>query len=152
MKFIHDRYFVRHVLLKTWQHLNFLLKSCMGAIYQEAVFQGGKASSYFLKVLEKGQRIYQYWTDVHFRDSFLLCFTVVRCQSLQAPDEGHVSPGSCAVSPEYGTTCHFSCKKGYRLHGEPMTSCLSDGQWSKDRNVSCKGQLMFLLLFFNNFR
>ncbi|XP_067016111.1 uncharacterized protein [Acropora muricata] len=63
---------------------------------------------------------------------------VVRCQSMQAPDKGHVSPNSCTVSPEYGTTCHFSCTKGYRLHGEPMATCLSDGQWSKDRNVSCK--------------
>ncbi|XP_015761109.1 PREDICTED: sushi, von Willebrand factor type A, EGF and pentraxin domain-containing protein 1-like isoform X1 [Acropora digitifera] len=64
--------------------------------------------------------------------------TVVRCPSLQAPDKGHVLPSSCAVSPEYGTACHFSCTKGYRLHGEPMTSCLNDGKWSKDTNVSCK--------------
>ena len=89
---------------------------------------------------------------MHFRDSFLFRFTVVRCQSLQAPDKGHVSPSSCTVSPEYGTTCHFSCTKGYRLHGEPIASCFSDGQWSKDTNVSCKGQLVFLLAFFKNFR
>lgn len=68
-----------------------------------------------------------------------LRFTVIRCQSLQDPDSGHVSPSSCAVSPEYGSTCYYSCKKGYRLNGEPIASCLSNGQWSKATNVSCKG-------------
>ncbi|XP_068689881.1 uncharacterized protein [Montipora foliosa] len=63
---------------------------------------------------------------------------VVRCQSLQAPDKGHVSPSSCTAYPGYGTTCHFSCTRGYRLHGEPIVSCLSDGQWAKDTDISCK--------------
>ena len=75
-----------------------------------------------------------------------------RCQSFQAPDKGHVSPNSCKISPEYGTTCYFSCTKGYRLHGDPVKSCLSDGRWSKDTNVSCKGQLKFLLAFVKSFR
>ena len=63
-----------------------------------------------------------------------------------------MSPNSCKISPEYGTTCYFSCTKGYRLHGDPVTSCLSDGRWSKDTNVSCKGQLKFLLAFVKSFR
>ena len=43
-------------------------------------------------------------------------------------------------------------QRAYRLHGDPVTSCLSDGRWSKDTNVSCKGQLKFLVAFFKSFR
>ncbi|KAJ7360016.1 hypothetical protein OS493_019104 [Desmophyllum pertusum] len=63
---------------------------------------------------------------------------VVRCESLQAPKEGHLTPNSCGVSPEYDTTCHFSCRKGYRLHGEPIATCLSNGQWSRNTTTFCK--------------
>lgn len=65
--------------------------------------------------------------------------TVVRCKSLQAPKDGQVTPKSCETSPEYDTTCLFSCSKGYRLYGEPITTCSSDGQWSKNTTLFCKG-------------
>ena len=77
--------------------------------------------------------------------SFLI---VVRCSSLQAPNDGNVSPSSCTTSPEYGTTCGFSCQKGYRLQGEPTASCLREGQWSKNTSVSCEGQFMVVHQFY----
>ncbi|XP_078343207.1 uncharacterized protein LOC144628957 isoform X2 [Oculina patagonica] len=63
---------------------------------------------------------------------------VVRCESLQVPKDGHLTPSSCKSSPEYDTTCHFSCPKGYRLHGQPIATCLSNGQWSKNTTTFCK--------------
>ena len=69
---------------------------------------------------------------------------VVRCSSLEPPNDGYVKPSSCTGSPVYGTTCHFSCPKGYRLQGEPVASCLSDGQWSKSTSAFCKGQFIVL--------
>ena len=136
--------------MKTSQHLNFLLTSVNGAIQQKR--RRSILSLFFSKNVTEisGINLIHFFIGSFFW--FLLCFTVVRCQSLQASHKGHVSPNSCKVSPEYGTTCYFSCTKGYRLHGDPVTSCLSDGRWSKDTNVSCKGQLKFLLVFFNNFR
>ena len=64
---------------------------------------------------------------------------VVHCKSLEAPSDGQVTPDSCRIYPEYGTTCHFSCPQGYRLHGEPIVTCLSDGQWSGNTTTFCKG-------------
>ena len=69
--------------------------------------------------------------------------TVVRCRVLLPPTDGQVTPHSCTTSPEYDTTCHFSCPKGYRLHGEPIVTCLSDGQWSKNTTSFCKGWFIF---------
>ena len=66
-------------------------------------------------------------------------FIAVRCKSVEAPKDGDVTPNSCTASPKYGTTCLFSCQKGYRLHGEPIATCLKDGRWSKHTTVSCKG-------------
>ncbi|XP_067018332.1 uncharacterized protein [Acropora muricata] len=64
---------------------------------------------------------------------------VVRCKVLLPPTDGQMTPLSCTTSPEYDTTCHFSCPKGYRLHGEPVVTCLSDGHWSKNTTTSfCK--------------
>lgn len=63
----------------------------------------------------------------------------VHCSALQAPDNGRITPDSCLMYPTYGTMCHFTCKKGYRLHGEPIALCLRNGQWSLMTNVSCKG-------------
>ncbi|XP_022803614.1 uncharacterized protein LOC111340956 [Stylophora pistillata] len=62
----------------------------------------------------------------------------VRCKSLQAPKNGNISPTSCTSSPEYHTTCLISCRKGYRLYGESITTCLRDGGWSNNATAMCK--------------
>ena len=67
---------------------------------------------------------------------------VVHCKSVQAPSDGQVTPNSCRNHPEYGTTCHFSCPQGYRLYGEPIVTCLSDGQWSGNTTTFCIGWFM----------
>ena len=72
------------------------------------------------------------------------CFIVIICPPLQAPNNSQVTPNSCKVSPEYGTTCLFSCRNGYRLHGAPVAFCLSNGRWSSSTTVICKGQFMIL--------
>ena len=64
---------------------------------------------------------------------------VVHCKSVQAPSDGQVTPDSCRIHPEYDTTCHFSCPQGYRLYGEPIVTCLSDGQWSGNTTTFCIG-------------
>ena len=68
--------------------------------------------------------------------------TAVHCEALQAPNNGHIAPNSCLMSPTYGTMCHFTCRKGYRLHGEPIAFCLRNGQWSLKISVFCKGQFV----------
>ncbi|PFX23098.1 sushi, von Willebrand factor type A, EGF and pentraxin domain-containing protein 1-like isoform X2 [Stylophora pistillata] len=62
----------------------------------------------------------------------------VRCKSLQTPIDGDITPSSCTSSPKYYTTCLFSCRNGYRLHGEPIATCLGDGRWSKNVTAMCK--------------
>ena len=68
---------------------------------------------------------------------------VVHCKSLHAPADGQVKPDSCRTYPKYGTTCHFSCSQGYRLHGGPIVTCLSDGLWSGNTTTFCKGWFIF---------
>lgn len=64
---------------------------------------------------------------------------VVHCMSVQAPTDGQVTPSSCTKSPEYDTSCHFFCPKGYRLQGWPIVTCLRDGQWSRNTTTFCRG-------------
>ncbi|PFX23104.1 Uncharacterized protein K02A2.6 [Stylophora pistillata] len=65
---------------------------------------------------------------------------VVRCKALKPTMNGLLSPPSCQVSPEYDTVCQFSCHRGYVLYGEPVVTCLSDKQWSKNTTMICKDE------------
>lgn len=78
---------------------------------------------------------------------YCYCFfsIVVHCKSLHAPPDGQVKPDSCRTYPEYDTTCHFSCSQGYRLRGEPIVTCLSDGLWSGNTTTFCKGWFIFVI-------
>ncbi|XP_068737640.1 uncharacterized protein [Montipora capricornis] len=60
---------------------------------------------------------------------------VVRCQTLKAPKDGFVKPDVCTVSPKYKDACQFSCKNGYKLHGNPVTTCLDHGEWSLNTSL-----------------
>ena len=96
--------------------------------------------------------LFIYFFYLFFFIIFLLFFSiVVHCKSLHAPPDGQVKPDSCRTYPEYGTTCHFSCSQGYRLHGGPIVTCLSDGLWSGNTTTFCKGWFIFekeAILFF----
>ncbi|XP_068699624.1 uncharacterized protein [Montipora foliosa] len=82
------------------------------------------------------------WNDL--RCSYFqlyLCEANGNCERLSLGSGVHVSPSHCLSSNQsYGSTCSFSCARGYRLRGPLSTQCMELGVWSEDvRTVSCKG-------------
>ncbi|XP_068699627.1 E-selectin-like isoform X1 [Montipora foliosa] len=82
------------------------------------------------------------WNDQPCNDTLLyLCEAKGTCERLSLGSGVHVSPSHCLSSNQsYGSTCSFSCARGYRLSGPLSTQCMELGVWSEDvRTVSCKG-------------
>ena len=79
---------------------------------------------------------------------FSFCFVVVKCQKLSLGSGVRVSPSHCLSSNQgHGSTCTFSCARGYQLSGPSSTQCGKGGVWSQKVNsVRCKG----LYRFFDN--
>ena len=76
--------------------------------------------------------------------AFLFSFIFIiaeNCQRLSLGSGVRVSPSHCLSSNQrFGSTCSFSCARGYRLSGPTSTQCMKLGVWSRDeRTVSCKG-------------
>ncbi|KAJ7382018.1 hypothetical protein OS493_037661 [Desmophyllum pertusum] len=63
------------------------------------------------------------------------------CQKLSLRSGVRVSPSNCLSSNQkYGSTCSFSCARGYRLSGPSSSKCGLDGAWSaKVNTVICNG-------------
>ncbi|XP_068754317.1 ZP domain-containing protein-like [Montipora capricornis] len=68
------------------------------------------------------------------------CEANANCQRLSLGSGVRVAPSHCLSSNQrYGSTCSFSCARGYRLSGPTSTQCMKLGVWSRDvRTVSCK--------------
>ncbi|KAJ7382013.1 hypothetical protein OS493_037656 [Desmophyllum pertusum] len=83
------------------------------------------------------------WNDIPCSFSFTyICETAASsCQKLSLRGGVHVSPSNCLSSNQkYGSTCSFSCTRGYRLSGPSSTKCGRGGAWSaKVNTVICNG-------------
>ncbi|XP_068175737.1 E-selectin-like isoform X2 [Antennarius striatus] len=54
--------------------------------------------------------------------------TVVKCPSLEAPENGHIN---CSDSePVYSSQCSFTCNQDYTLEGRELLTCDQRGNWT----------------------
>ena len=56
----------------------------------------------------------------------LIAHTVVECPPLANPSNGNIS----VTEGVYQDTVTYACNDGFRLIGDPMRTCQSDGEWS----------------------
>ncbi|KAJ7382017.1 hypothetical protein OS493_037660 [Desmophyllum pertusum] len=78
------------------------------------------------------------WNDMPCSFSLTyICETAASsCQKLSLRGGVHVSPSNCLSSNQkYGSTCSFSCTRGYRLSGPSSTKCGRGGAWSAKVNT-----------------
>ena len=80
---------------------------------------------------------------VHCGPRFLSFFfvTVIKCPSLDAPDDADKSGFGCsAPTASYGTTCFFRCNLGYEsVNGSAQSTCQENQQWS-GTPLQCQGK------------
>ncbi|KAL9968113.1 hypothetical protein ACROYT_G026445 [Oculina patagonica] len=94
---------------------------------------------------ERCVAIYRYglwhdWTCNAGSVPSFVCETIVKCQKLSLGSGVQVSPSNCLSSSQnHGSTCSFSCARGYQLSGPSSTQCGRGGAWSGQVNtVTCK--------------
>ena len=64
-------------------------------------------------------------------------FLVVRCLSLQVPENGNLSKNDT----EYLTEVTYTCGVGYELNTTNVTTvCQSSGKWNPEEDVSCSSK------------
>lgn len=65
----------------------------------------------------------------------------VRCSPIVTLEQVRLSPPACGKrAMRSGAVCRFSCRRGYRLLGNPEVRCLPTGDWSNNINkVTCTG-------------
>ena len=63
---------------------------------------------------------------------FFLFVTVIKCPSLDTPDDAVKTGQECnAPTASYGTTCFFGCNLGYEsVNGSTQRTCQANQQWS----------------------
>ncbi|RWS04130.1 P-selectin-like protein [Dinothrombium tinctorium] len=54
---------------------------------------------------------------------------VITCRELRPPANGAIQ-GTCRAGAMAGSRCLFSCTPGFQIQGEPILTCLANGQWS----------------------
>ncbi|KAL9968105.1 hypothetical protein ACROYT_G026436 [Oculina patagonica] len=96
-----------------------------------------------------GQGVEEDCTEMYVTWNDLACKSVApyiceidanACQKLSLRSGVQVSPSHCLSSNQkYGSTCSFTCARGYQLSGPSSTQCRRNGAWSVQVNtVSCK--------------
>ena len=70
----------------------------------------------------------------------------VKCPKLSLRSGVLVSPSNCRSSNQaYGSTCSFSCARGYRLSGPSSTQCGKGGVWNqRSSTVRCEGEKLLM--------
>ncbi|XP_064520480.1 P-selectin-like [Pseudopipra pipra] len=56
----------------------------------------------------------------------------VTCPVLNAPDQGELNCSHLHGNFTFGSTCAFSCQKGFVLMGPDISECMATGTWSED--------------------
>ncbi|XP_053461910.1 P-selectin isoform X3 [Nycticebus coucang] len=62
----------------------------------------------------------------------------IKCPELFAPEQGSLNCSDTQGEFEVGSTCHFSCNKGFKLEGYNNLECTTSGRWSAPL-PTCKG-------------
>lgn len=85
------------------------------------------------------------WCTVAYDQNFAcLNFISGKCRKISLSNGVRVSPSHCLSSDQgYGSTCTFSCNRGFRLKGPSSVQCGNGGVWSQKVNsaVYCNGEL-----------
>ena len=90
---------------------------------------------------------YRYCAIVTIRlVSFSMNPISVKCPKLSLRSGVFVSPSNCRSSNQaYGSTCSFSCARGYRLIGPSSTQCGKGGVWNqRPSTVRCEGEKLLM--------
>ncbi|XP_036438467.1 sushi, von Willebrand factor type A, EGF and pentraxin domain-containing protein 1-like [Colossoma macropomum] len=64
----------------------------------------------------------------HWNDSQPIC-EAVQCPTLEDPANGRIN----CNGDSYGSSCIFSCNKGFHLQGAPEITCTESAEWSQNR-------------------
>ncbi|XP_050162860.1 P-selectin-like [Myiozetetes cayanensis] len=56
----------------------------------------------------------------------------VTCPVLKAPDQGELNCSHLHRNFTFGSSCAFSCQKGFVLMGPDISECMATGTWSED--------------------
>ncbi|KFW83048.1 P-selectin, partial [Manacus vitellinus] len=56
----------------------------------------------------------------------------ITCPVLNAPDQGELNCSHLHGNFTFGSTCAFSCQKGFVLMGPDISECMATGTWSED--------------------
>ncbi|XP_031559986.1 uncharacterized protein LOC116296157 isoform X2 [Actinia tenebrosa] len=62
----------------------------------------------------------------------------ITCPALAVPAKGRIIPNECYNTVGYRVSCQFVCENGYQLMGSNIRTCLANGQWNDQSNVSCR--------------
>ncbi|XP_077013031.1 P-selectin [Tamandua tetradactyla] len=62
----------------------------------------------------------------------------IRCPALFAPEHGILDCSDTHGEFGVGSTCHFSCNKGFKLNGSKYVECTASGRWTVPP-PTCKG-------------
>uniref|UniRef100_A0A8C9B154 p-selectin n=1 Tax=Prolemur simus TaxID=1328070 RepID=A0A8C9B154_PROSS len=54
----------------------------------------------------------------------------IKCPELFAPEQGSLNCSDTLGKFNVGSTCHFSCNKGFKLEGYNDVECTTSGRWS----------------------
>uniref|UniRef100_A0A2K6T4V7 p-selectin n=2 Tax=Saimiri boliviensis TaxID=27679 RepID=A0A2K6T4V7_SAIBB len=73
----------------------------------------------------------------HWTDSPPTC-EASKCPELFAPEQGNLDCSDTHGEFNVGSTCHFSCNKGFKLEGPNNVECTISGRWSATP-PTCKG-------------
>ena len=90
---------------------------------------------------------YRYCAIVTIRlVSFSMNPISVNCPKLSLRSGVLLSPSNCRSSNQaYGSTCSFSCARGYRLIGPSSTQCGEGGVWNqRPSTVRCEGEKLLM--------
>ncbi|XP_028344495.1 P-selectin isoform X3 [Physeter macrocephalus] len=68
----------------------------------------------------------------HWTDSPPTC-DAIKCPELSAPEQGSLDCPDTHGEFTAGTTCHFSCNKGFKLEGSNHVECTASGRWTAPR-------------------
>lgn len=62
----------------------------------------------------------------------------IKCPELFTPEQGSLDCSDTHGEFNVGSTCHFSCNKGFKLEGPNNVKCTTSGRWSATP-PACKG-------------
>ncbi|XP_071497252.1 uncharacterized protein [Diadema antillarum] len=78
--------------------------------------------------------------DGSWSGSDLHCTVVKTCPAEMRIPFGEVMPQQCSTASvvPFGTSCEFSCRRGFQLRGPASLACSTEGEWSHSERPHCQ--------------